>query len=538
MAIDTALEAFDADGGADVEKLEVLASRLNLSGKGDPQSDTNKTLKRVDIWGQLMLPGTVQAPPIPADILPSWAGEMAAAVAKDTQTPEAAAVSLALSMIAISVQRRFCVAPHGDGSYTEPLCLWVLAALASGSRKTSVLNALTYPHRRWEKLLADRLRPEIASTEATRRVAKKRIESLETQAAREKDANARENIRKEIQDEIEAMPDEMRPPRLFTGDVTPERLQEMMVEQHERMAVVSDEAGIFLILGGMYSGGQANLDTFLQAYSGSSVRVDRKGRTAYLEAPALSFGLALQPGVLADVANNKRFHDSGLLARFLFVIPQNTVGSRDVRARNPIPVAVSTAWHDGLHNLLKDAEKKPSEPKLLPFTNQARECWLDFAQKVEIELGVGGKLVHIAEWGAKLPGQCARIAGLIQMVTTGCQSERIEFDAVHRAVSLTGLLVKHAQAAFRLLGADQIEADAVVLMEWVRMRGLDEFDRSAAQKALEGRFRTVARLKDAAERLAEWNAISPELQRRNKGARATPYYRVNPALLGISPNPQ
>ena len=170
--------------------------------------------------------------------------------------------------------------------------------------------------------------------------------------------------------------------------------------------------------------------------------------------------------------------------------------------------------------------------RVLPFTHEAREIWLDFAQKVENQLGSGGKLAHIAEWGAKLPGQAARIAGLMQLVETGRRSEQVEHDAVERAINLTSLLVKHAQAAFRLLGADQIEADAVMLLEWIKMRGLDEFDRSAAQKALEGRFRTVARLKDAAERLAEWNAITPELQRRNKNARSSPYYRVNPALLG------
>jgi len=476
----------------------------------------------------------VRAPDIPADILPGWAGAMAAAVAADTQTATAASVLLALPMIAACVQRRYEVAPHGDGSYREPLCLWTLAALPSGSRKTPILKALSDPLRRWEKLLADRMRREIVRVEATRRVTKKRIEALEAKAAKMDNAKERAGVRDEIERELDDMPDELNTPRLMTGDVTPERLQELLVEQHERMSLVSDEAGIFMVMGGMYSGGQANLDVFLQSYSGSSVRVDRKGRTAHMESPALTFALALQPGILQDVANDKRFHDSGLLARFLFCIPQSTVGTRDVRSRNPIPDQVADAWHDGLHDLLVDAEKCPDKPKTLPFANDARECWLDFAQKVEYELGSGGKLVNYTEWGAKLPGQCARIAGLIQLVTTGRESQRVELDAVQRAVHLSGLLVKHAHSAFQLLGADDVESDAIYLMKWVKARGQDEFDRSAAQKAMGGRFRTVARLKEAAERLTEWNVLSPEMRRSNHHAPPTPYYRVNHQLFDNS----
>lgn len=483
-----------------------------------------------DSWGGLLLPGTVKTPDIPAALLPGWAGAMVSAVAKDTQTPEAASVVLALSMIATCVQRRWEVAPSYSG-YTEPLCLWTLAALPSGSRKTAIVKALSAPLSRWEKLMGDRMRADVSRNEAARRVSKKRIEALEARAAKAEDKKERDNLREEIRSEIETTPDEVFMPRLMTGDITPERGQDLLVEQRERISVISDEGGILQILGGAYSNGKAMIDVFLQAHSGSTVRVDRKGRTAHLESPALTFALALQPGVLQDVANDKRFHDSGLLARFLFCIPHSTVGTRDVRACNPIPDAVSQAWHDGLHDLLVDAEKYCSKPRVLRFTNEAREAWFDFAQKVEGELGCGGKLTNLSDWGAKLPGQAARIAGLIQMVATGRPTDCVELDAVQRAVQMTGLLVKHAQAAFRLLGADQVEADAIALMEWVKMRGLDEFDRRSAQRALEGRFRTVQRLKDAADRLAEWNVLSDEQQRKNPGARPTIVYRVNHALF-------
>lgn len=168
---------------------------------------------------------------------------------------------------------------------------------------------------RWEKLERDR-RPEIARNAAARMVAKKRIEKLTKDAVNAENDEDRERLRKLIEDEENTMPAEIIAPRLYTGDVTAERLQALLVEHGERMSVLSDEAGIFLIMAGMYSGGMASLDVFLQGHAGTPMRVDRAGRSAHVDKPALTFGLALQPGVLADVANSRRFRDSGLLAPF------------------------------------------------------------------------------------------------------------------------------------------------------------------------------------------------------------------------------
>ena len=90
-------------------------------------------------------------------------------------------------------------------------------------------------------------------------------------------------------------PEEMRAPRLWTSDSTPERLQSLLADHDERMALISDEGGIFEIMAGLYSDGKANIDVFLQAHAGRSVRVDRGSRTVYLNKPSLSFGLAIQP---------------------------------------------------------------------------------------------------------------------------------------------------------------------------------------------------------------------------------------------------
>jgi len=60
--------------------------------------------------------------------------------------------------------------------------------------------------------------------------------------------------------------------------------------------------------------------------------------------------------------------------------------------------------------------------------------------------------------------------------------------------------------------------------------GYEEFTRRDCQKAMEGRFRSVDKLKRAIDRLDSMDCTR-EFKRRNKGAPATTYYRVNPKLL-------
>ena len=250
-----------------------------------------------DAWPDPILPGQRPVPEIPASLLPSWLGDIAGAVAESTQTPPAMAVMISLSVLATCLHRRFEVAPWGeDSDYHEPLALWTLTALPSGSRKSAVIGDLAKPLVDWEKLERDRLRPEIARVKSTRLVAKKRIEKLTKDATNADNDEERERIRKLIQSEEETMPAEIIAPRLFTGDITSERLQQLLAEHAERMAVLSDEAGIFNIMAGLYSGGMASIDVFLQGHAGASMRVDRPGRPHGAPRPP---GAVVWPGLAA-----------------------------------------------------------------------------------------------------------------------------------------------------------------------------------------------------------------------------------------------
>ena len=507
---------------AAAEGLEAVRELINQAMPAAPPSPAPE-------WPDPILPGMRRVPEIDSTVLPGWLGNMVHAVTQSTQTPPALAVMSALSVLATVLQRRFVVAPFGD-SYTEPLSIWTLSASPSGTRKSAVLGAMQGPLVHWEKLLRDRMRGEIARVNATRAVAKKRIERLQQDAAKAKEASERAALTAEVEREETEMPDELRAPRLFTGDTTAERLQALLVEHGERMAVLSDEAGIFQIMSGIYSGGSANLDVFLQGHAGTPMRVDRAGRSAHIDQPALSFGLLLQPGVMADVASSRRFRDTGLLARFLFAIPASTVGSRDVRKHAPIPGVVRDAYEHGLFRLLEGVPGPVTAPKVLTLSDAAREAWLDMAQSIENEQGDGGRYESISDWTSKLPGAVARIAALLELAESGLGAVEVSHACMDDAIQLARLLIPHAQAAFALLGTDAVDVDAAAVVRWVQAHGLTEFTKRDAQKAQEGRFRSVDRLQKALDRLEHQDVVRA-FKRHNKGAPPSSCFAVNPKAL-------
>ena len=473
-------------------------------------------------------------PAIGADLLPAWLGRYVAALAASTQTPATMSALFALSVVSACAQRRYVVAPLGaDAGYTEPATFWSLSVAASGSRKSAIVDALTRPLAAWEKRAGDRMQREIHINASRRIVAEATIKRLQAQAGKTDEPQERERLRHQIEDEQNAMPEPLFAPRVFVSDATVERLQNVLVEQGGRVAVLSDEGGLFSTISGSYGGGAGPaLDVLLQGHSGGSVRVERATRHAYTERAALALGLMLQPDLLNDAAGSNRFRASGLMARFAYAIPGQVVGGRDVRAYTAIPADLRKEYEHEVDALLGDPMEGPHlPPRMLPLADDAREAWLDYAQEIEHALAPDGELAAVADWGAKLAGLAARIALLFELVTSGPGAELVCADSAQRAIALCRLLVPHARAAFRLLAADEADRDADAVLSWVVRAGQrDGFKQRDAHAAMHGRFTKRERLTAALSRLQANGALRHE-KRQNPGARPTDWWAVNPRLF-------
>jgi len=515
-------------------------SNGNAAGaSGSERQKVNSVYSVNSTWDELLIPGRKSSTPpnIPSNLLPVWLGDYTEALSKSTQTPSGLAVMMAFSVVATCVQKRFEVVPFDD--YREPLSLWTATAMASGSRKTAVVNALTAPLIAWETERSKALKDEIHDRETKIAINQKVIERLHVDASKAKDSIERKMIADEINKIKKETPEPLLPPRLWTGDVTPERLQGLMVEHGERMSLLSDEGGIFEVMAGLYSGGKANIDVFLQGHAGQPVRVDRGTRAATLKRPAISFGLAVQPAVLSDLGNGgkKHFRGIGALARFMYCVPVSNVGHRNFKDRHPVPETLKWAYRAGIFDLLNIPVMRndggEETPRTLHLSPGALEAWETFAQFVESKQGEGREFEPIQDWTGKLPGAALRIAGLCHVSEYGQSNIKISESTMGKALDLCELLITHAQFAFEMMGGDKTIDDAKLVLKWIEEKGELAFLRSDCHKAHHGRFERVGRLIEALDVLVGWNVISEEekLQPGVKGGRPPILHHVNPAVL-------
>jgi putative DNA primase/helicase len=507
----------------------------------DPAPSTDNAMPEQfpsDNWPEPVLFGEVETPEIPAKSVPAWLGDFCQALAAATQTPPGLSVMFALGAVAACLQKRFVVSAFGD-DYTEALSVWTVTALDPGNRKTAVRNAFTEPLSQWEHEEANRLKPDIKRVKHQREIGQKAIEQIKARASKSDTTGAgREALLEEIAKIEDETPEELIAPRLWADDVTPERLQSLLVDHGGRMALLSDEGGIFEVMSGLYSGGRANLNVFLQGHAGSPIRVDRQGRSITIEKPALTFGLAVQPSVIKDLGTGSkmRFRGNGTLARFLYCLPKSTIGTRDVTQRIKIPDDVKAEYTAGMKRLLEIEAKYDSSgresPRLLTLSPDALRAWQLFGQYIEDRQGQDGEFYSIQDWTSKLPGAALRISGLFHVVEHGAAITEINLSTVEKALDLCELLIAHAQTAFDMMGAEPLQNDARIVLRWIVATGKLSFRQNEAIKAIR-QFRTIDRLEAALKVLTSRNIISKP-HKKKSGGRPAILYAVNPAVLPSS----
>lgn len=520
------------ESGNDREKLlDIIKNAPEWIHGGDERKSPENQ------WPEPLPFGEIETPDIPCNLLPGYLGGYCQAVTKAAQTPQGLAVMFGIATVAACLQKRFEVCPFGD-DYTEPLSIWAVTGLDPGTRKTKVKNEMTSPLVEWEREKAVEMDSIIKRARTKRDINLKQIDQLKNKAAKpeateiEKEGFLNDIMRIECD-----TPEEIHAPRIFSDDVTPERLQGLMSDNGERMALLSDEGGVFEVMAGLYNNGRVNMNVFLQGHAGSPVRVDRQGRTVVLNKPALTFGLAVQPEVISDLAegNKSRFRGNGTLARFLYCIPKSTVGHRDITRRAVIPESSKASYHAGIMSLLNIEpvydERGQERPRILTLASDALHSWIQFSQYIESKQGPQGEFYNIQDWTSKLPGAALRIAGLLHVVQHGTLNPVIDKDIIERALDLCDLLIIHAQAAFDLMGEDPASNDAKVILEWIYSHRLTSFTQNEAIKGIR-RFRYIERLEKALKVLTARHIIS-EPMKKDTGGRPSIIYAVNPDIESV-----
>ncbi len=471
-------------------------------------------------------------PDFPADVGPLVLREFWAGAQTQTQTPRDAIALFTLAVLGSVIGGRVTVEPWFG--WIEPAYLWVAVTMESGSRKSAVLGLALEPLQAAESEEAHRMAPLIREGRVRAKVADDRLRTAEGKAAKALPGADAEAATREViaATEARALVEVPVAPRFYLDDCTPERLVGVIQEQGGRAFIASAEGGVFAGMGRYAQGGASNQDVYLKGHAGDPIRVDRIGRAPeQIDHPALSMMLAVQPDIIRGLADNPSFRGTGLLARFCYAIPAGTVGHRLSR-----PPAMSESVRRDYGTIVRQllAVKIPAGSRMR-LDHEAGEVFVAFVDALEPRLGPAGDLGHMADWGGKLAGAVARIAGILHMAEHAHDAEPwripVSVATIEQAITVGHYLTEHARAAFAMMGADPAITAAKHLLAWVGEKGGTSFVERDAFNATRGRFRTMDAFRLAVAVLVEHGylrAAESAPVAGKAGRKASKRYDVNP----------
>jgi len=506
-----------------------LAALVDAAPRWTPESD----------WEPPIPFGTPSLPAFPLDALPSPFGEYADALATATQTPPDLAGLHILAAIATATAGKAIVIPHYG--WSEPLNISTCGIGSSGERKSALHRAIIAPLDAWERAEIERLALDHAEQRSRRRVKEMELKKAERLAAEGKDASERNEAGERARRLARELADLPEPVdlQLIADDATPETVKTLLAEQGGRLALLSAEGTIFELMAGRYSQkGGPNLEVYLHGHAGDAIRVNRRGRRELIANPALTVGVLVQPDVLRAFADRPSFRGRGLVARFIYTLPESLVGRRAI-SPPPVPDSVRDAYTAALTRLLE--LPLPASPPPLIFDAHASRAFNAFRARIEPQLGEFGRLGDMADWGSKLPGAVARVAGLLHLarhtLMTDPWDEPIAAATMEAAIAIGEYAIPHALAAAGLMGMDGDDADSRYLLRWLAKEHRTSYPKQEIWQGTRRRFDKAEHLDRALDRLEAHRIIRahPSEERTGPGRKPAPVYEMTPYPLPTIP---
>ncbi len=537
-------ERLTGDSTTPAVKVDLRRYReLRRSGIPDDEAEliVMEELAELRSWEPPVPFSQAETPVFPSDTLPNWLRDFVIAEAVATQTPEDLPAMLALGALAAIAAKKVIICVRTG--WIEPLNLFVAVVLPPATRKSQVVKDVTRPLDDWEEQEARWVEPQIAEATNRHRIMDYQLRAVQTKAAKADDPSKRRELMEEATDLAQTLAsiDIPVPPRLLADDSTPERLQTLIRDHDGRMAVISAEGGdCFDMMSGRYQK-EANLGIYLKGHAGDTVRVDRVGRPPeYIRNPALTLALAIQPDVLRGLFGRSGFRGRGLLGRFLFSIPESLVGRRDINPP-PVPAEIRQTYESKIGDLLNLAWGTDDHGNkcahVLRLDDEATNRFNTFMARIEPQLSENGELGALTDWGGKLAGAVARIAGLLHLGDRAGDpspwDRPIGRHVIERAIRIGEYSIEHARAAYAEMGADPVVEDARHILQTITKKVLVRFTKQEIWQLTKGRFEKVDGLDAALEALVERGYLREfvrETEPGKRGRKPAPSYLVNPLI--------
>jgi putative DNA primase/helicase len=455
--------------------------------------------------------------------------DFVAAVATSFQVPVDVPALMAIATLALPVARTVEVTPNTD--WKEVISIYVLLLLASGERKSAVFSMMVGPIHSWQDAQASAMAPAIRQFENDQQIAKEKIRSQRRATAKSKN-NHEESLEDLVEGLAQMEQEAPKPPSLIATEATTEAIVDMLIQNHERGMLAAAEGDAFDVMLGRYGQGRPNFGLWLSGHAGDSIAIRRKGReTLKLRRPSLCVAMCVQPSVALELLASPEAVGRGVVARFFYSVPESEIGYREIEPQ-AVPRELTDWYGAKVHQLLD--RPVPPTPDLLRLDQHAGALFREFRTQVEVDLRPGGDLASRPAWGSKLPGAILRIAGVLHVVGAGDRGDGyIDINTMRAALAWDRYLRDHERLATSLANQDPAVAVAIRIVDWLRIRALEEFSHNECFNTV--RSSQIKKAKDidpALELLIDYGWIQskpPPPRPPGKAGRApSPRFIVNP----------
>ena len=506
-----------------------------FSQPGPLESQPEEGTSSADYWPEpLPLFAKVDPEPYPIDALPDTIRAAVEEVAAFVKAPVPMVASCALTALSLACQG------HVDVKRAEklhgPVGLFMLTIADSGERKSTCDSFFSQAIREYEANEAEAAKPELKSYKAA-------YESWEAKYNGIKDAIRRDVKLKKSTDELEAnlrklehdKPLPPKVPHLLYADATPEALAYSLANQWPSGGVVSAEAGIVFGSHGMGKDSSMRaMALYNILWDGASMSINRRTVESFtVKGARLTMGLQVQEATLRAFMSQSGglARGTGFLARFLVSWPESTQGNR-MFTEPPENWPHLSIFNRRIAAILKQpvpiGEDGTLTPALLSLTPEAKGLWVEYHNKIELDLADGGELYDVRDVASKTADNIARLAALFQMMSGEICA--IGHKAMEGACRLGAWHLHEARRFFGEFALPAELADAARLETWLisycEREGVQSVGKSIALQR--GPLRKKDSLDAAIRELVDLNRL--RVGRDNKRV----VLLVNQRLLGFA----
>jgi hypothetical protein len=178
-------------------------------------------------------------------------------------------------------------------------------------------------------------------------------------------------------------------------------------------------------------------------------------------------------------------------------------------------------------DMIKRYEQKRDIP-VLTLSQDSQEMWNELADTTEKKLSEGGELEELREWGQRVAGNTARIAGLLHMATMGIKEHIIKKDIMEQAIRVIDYYTQHSVSVLKemLITVTPEQKYAETILKSWKKKGLkkgDIFTGRDILRAYPRKFGSMKNVYDGLGVLYEHGYVA----RKNKEFRIVNNYEIN-----------